>query len=72
MTLAKSFKELVARRSADDPAFAENLLCESMRKKERIARHVEDLDNDTLKAIAQSEVSPEHTPLNNLLEDWTP
>jgi hypothetical protein len=40
--------------------------------KGRVARPVEDLDDDTLKAIARSSVSPEHAALDNLLKDWTP
>ncbi len=40
--------------------------------KGRIARKVEDLDDDTLKAISRAEVSPEHAHLDSLLKDWTP
>ncbi len=40
--------------------------------KGRIARKVEDLDDDTLKAISRAEVSPEYAHLDNLLKDWTP
>jgi PHD/YefM family antitoxin component YafN of YafNO toxin-antitoxin module len=40
--------------------------------KGRVARPVEELDDDTLKAIARSSVSPEHNALDNLLENWTP
>ncbi len=40
--------------------------------KGRVARPVEDLDGDTLKAIAKSTVSPEHDGLDALLEDWAP
>ena len=40
--------------------------------KGRIARRVEDLDEETLKAIAGSAVAPEYAPLDNLLKDWTP
>jgi prevent-host-death family protein len=40
--------------------------------KGRVARPVEDLDDDTLKAIANSSVRPEHAPLDKLIEDWTP
>ena len=40
--------------------------------KGRIARKTEDLDEATLKAIAKSEVSPEHAHLDELLKDWTP
>ena len=40
--------------------------------KGRIARRVEDLDDDTLKAIAGSAVSPEHAELDDLIKDWTP
>jgi prevent-host-death family protein len=39
--------------------------------KGRIARPVEDLDDDTLKAIANSAVSAEHAGLDDLLKDWT-
>jgi len=40
--------------------------------KGRLARAVEDLDDDTLKAISKAEVSAEYAPLNDLLKDWTP
>ena len=40
--------------------------------KGRVARPVEELDDDTLKAIARSSVPPEHSALDNLLKDWTP
>ena len=40
--------------------------------KGRIARKVEDLDADTLNAIAQSAVAPEFAALDALLEDWKP
>ncbi len=40
--------------------------------KGRVARPVEDLDDDTLNAIAASAVSPAHEALNALLKDWTP
>jgi len=40
--------------------------------KGRVARPVEDLDDDTLKAIASSSVAPEHAALDKLLEDWKP
>jgi prevent-host-death family protein len=40
--------------------------------KGRIARSVEDLDDDTLEAIARSSVSPKHDDLNDLLKDWNP
>jgi prevent-host-death family protein len=39
--------------------------------KGRVARRVEDLDDDTLKAIANA-VSPATPDLDHLLEDWTP
>jgi prevent-host-death family protein len=38
----------------------------------RIARPVEDLDDDTLRAIANSAVTPEHAALDQILQDWTP
>jgi len=40
--------------------------------KGRVARPVEDIDDDTLKAIASSSVAPEHAALDKLLEDWKP
>jgi prevent-host-death family protein len=40
--------------------------------KGRIARQVEDLDDDTLKAIAASEVPAEYGALDKIIEDWTP
>jgi prevent-host-death family protein len=38
----------------------------------RIARPVEDLDSDTLKAISESAVPPEHAELDKLIADWSP
>ena len=38
----------------------------------RIARPVEDLDDDTLKAIRGSAVAPEHAALDKLLKDLAP
>jgi prevent-host-death family protein len=38
----------------------------------RVARKVEDLDDDTLKAISAARVPPEHDHLNAMLKDWTP
>jgi prevent-host-death family protein len=38
--------------------------------KGRVARKVGDLDDDTLKAIADSAVSEEHSHLDDLLKDW--
>ena len=38
----------------------------------RVARLVEDLDDDTIKAIARSEVSTEFAALDHILSDWTP
>lgn len=40
--------------------------------KGRIARKVEDLDEDTLKAIAESEVPAEFAYLDDLIKDWKP
>ncbi len=40
--------------------------------KGRIARAVADLDDETLAAIARSEVPPEHAHLDDLVKDWTP
>jgi len=40
--------------------------------KGRIARPVEDLDEDTLRAIASSSVGNEHEALDKLVADWTP
>jgi prevent-host-death family protein len=40
--------------------------------KGRVARPIEDLDDDTLKAIASSAVSPEHAALDEIVKDWTP
>ena len=40
--------------------------------KGRVARPVEELDDYTLKAIAESAVAPEYGALDNLLKDWTP
>ncbi len=38
----------------------------------RIARPVEELDEDTIKAIAQSAVPAEYAALHDLLRDWKP
>jgi len=38
----------------------------------RIARRVEDLDADTLTAIAASAVPAGHEALDELVKDWTP
>jgi prevent-host-death family protein len=38
----------------------------------RIARPVEDLDDDTLKAIANSAVPPEFAALDKIVKDWSP
>jgi prevent-host-death family protein len=40
--------------------------------KGRIARPVEDLDDDTLRAIAGSSVGNEHAALDKIVADWTP
>jgi prevent-host-death family protein len=40
--------------------------------KGRIARQVEDLDDDTLKAIGASAVPAEFAELDKLIEDWKP
>ena len=38
----------------------------------RIARSVEELDDDTLRAIAGSAVPPGHEHLDKILTDWSP
>ena len=40
--------------------------------KGRVARPVEELDDDTLRAIAGSSVGPEHAQLDDLIKDWKP
>jgi PHD/YefM family antitoxin component YafN of YafNO toxin-antitoxin module len=40
--------------------------------KGRVARPVEELDDETLKAIAESAVPSPHDELNQMLKDWTP
>jgi PHD/YefM family antitoxin component YafN of YafNO toxin-antitoxin module len=40
--------------------------------KGRVARSVEDLDDDTLKAIANSAVPPEYASLDEIIKDWKP
>ncbi len=40
--------------------------------KGRVARKVEDLDDDTLKAIADSAVPDEFAHLDDLVKDWKP
>ena len=40
--------------------------------KGRVARPVEELDDDTLKAIARSEVPAEYAALDDLVKDWKP
>jgi hypothetical protein len=39
--------------------------------KGRVVRRVEDLDDDTLKAIAAGYVGPEQAHLTDLVKDWT-
>jgi prevent-host-death family protein len=43
-----------------------------MATKGRVARKVEDLDDETLQAIARSSVSPEYAHLDDIVKDWTP
>jgi prevent-host-death family protein len=38
----------------------------------RVARLVEDLDADTVEAIARSKVAPEYAHLDQIIKDWTP
>ncbi|CDX29147.1 Prevent-host-death family protein [Mesorhizobium plurifarium] len=40
--------------------------------KGRVARPVEELDDETLKAIAESAVPSQHDELDQMLQDWTP
>ena len=40
--------------------------------KGRVARKVEDLDDDTLKAIAGASVPATHAALDRLIKDWKP
>jgi len=40
--------------------------------KGHVARAVEDLDHDTLSAIAASAVGSEHSALDTLIADWIP
>ena len=40
--------------------------------KGRVARQVENLDDDTLRAIANSQVSSEFADLDNIVKDWKP
>jgi len=40
--------------------------------KGRVARPVEELDDDTLKAIASAAVPENYAYLDQLLKDWTP
>lgn len=40
--------------------------------KGRVARPVEELDDDTLRAIASSAVPEEFAHLDDLVKDWTP
>jgi len=40
--------------------------------KGRIARVVEDLDDETLRAIAASKVPAEYDHLDELIKDWSP
>ena len=39
--------------------------------KGRVARRIEDLDDDTLQAIAGASVPETHAALDHLLKDWT-
>lgn len=38
----------------------------------RVARPVEELDDDTLKAIARSNVSADYAALDKIVADWAP
>lgn len=38
----------------------------------RVARPVEDLEDDTLNAIANSAVPPEFAALDKIIKDWSP
>jgi hypothetical protein len=40
--------------------------------KGRVARKVEDLDDDTLTAIANASVPATHAALDDIIADWTP
>ena len=40
--------------------------------KGRVARRVEDLDDDTVMAIAGNEVPLEYAALDEVVKDWTP
>jgi len=40
--------------------------------KGRVARKIEEADDETLDEISRAKVSPEHDGLDNLLKDWTP
>ena len=40
--------------------------------KGRVARTVEELDGDTLRAIAESAVPSEYAALDELVKDWNP
>ena len=40
--------------------------------KRRVARPTEEPDDDTLKVIVNSSVSPEYAVLDEFLKDWTP
>lgn len=40
--------------------------------KGRVARPVEDLDEDTVNAISDSAVAPEHAELDAIIKDWIP
>jgi len=40
--------------------------------KGRVARPIEELDDETLKAIAESAVPPQYEGLDQMLKDWTP
>ena len=40
--------------------------------KDRIARKIEDADDETLDEISRAKVAPEYAHLDDLLKDWTP
>ncbi len=40
--------------------------------KGRIARRIEDAEDETLDEISRAKVAPEHAHLDDLLKDWTP
>jgi hypothetical protein len=62
-----SFSHILARMKNTETEFQQII-----GHKRRVARKIEDLDDETLKAISLSTVPSEFASLDKLIEDWKP